>query len=74
MKPYPLLSPICLIGYSRTLQSIILAVALKNIHIVTPCGKLDAGTTVNDIQTKQGILETAGQRRTLKLNAILVIK
>ena len=37
-------------------------------HIVTIGDKLDADTTITDIQAKQVILEKVGQQRILKLN------
>lgn len=49
-------------------QAILQATASNNTHTATIGDKLDADTTVTDIQPKQVTLEKVGQRRTLKLN------
>lgn len=49
-------------------QAILQATAENKIYTVPRGNKLDADTTITDIQAKQVTLERAGQRRTLKLN------
>ena len=49
-------------------KAILQATTKNKIHTVTRGDKLDADTTITDIQAKQVTLERAGQQRTLKPN------
>ena len=67
-EPYRLLGTIVPTNENRPKQAILQRTTARTTHIATIGEKLDADTTLIDIQPKQVTLETSGQQRTLRLN------
>ena len=66
-EPYRLLGTILPTDTNRSPQAIIQTIG-KQTYLLTLGEKLDKDTTITAIESKQVILETAGQQRTLNLN------
>ncbi|MDE0427341.1 MAG: hypothetical protein OXI94_17055 [Gemmatimonadota bacterium] len=72
--PYRLLGTIIPTDANTPKQAILQRTTARTTNIVTVGDKLDADTTVTDIQAKQVTLETVGQQRTLRLNTTPFLK
>ncbi|MXV74823.1 hypothetical protein F4Z99_11155 [Candidatus Poribacteria bacterium] len=68
IEPYRLLGTILPTDEKTPRQAIILATAANKTHIVGISERLSAETKVVDIQSKQVTLDSAGQRRVLRLD------
>ena len=70
-EPYRLIGTLIPTDSNTPPKALLLKTATGTTHIVPLGDPLDANTTVTAIESKQVILETSGQQRTLRLNTSL---